>query len=244
MYRRGDGFWTDAEAARRAEWLETNGLGGYAASTLSGLQTRRYHGLLVAAAHPPVGRAVLLSKLEETLVVGGERFELSVNRYPGAVHPEGDRFLVEASFDPFPRFVYEAGGARLTRTLFLVNGEDTLVVSWELEGAPGARLEVRPLVAFRDYHALTVENGALDGTLTVEPARVTIRPYVAHPALSFAHTGAVYVHRGETWLVESLLSPEETAESVARSRSDWPKRARPSPCLAEMITRTNGSLMN
>jgi predicted glycogen debranching enzyme len=114
-----------------------------------------------------------------------------VNRYPGTVHPEGDRFLVEASFDPFPRFVYDVGGARLTKTLFLVNGEDTLVVTWELEGAREARLEARPLVAFRDYHALTLENDALDGTLREERDRVTIRPYAAHPELGFAHGGAV-----------------------------------------------------
>jgi predicted glycogen debranching enzyme len=189
MHRVGEGFWTDLEAARRAEWLETNGLGGYASSTLAGLHTRRYHGLLVAASKPPVGRAVLLSKLEETLVLGDERYELSANRYAGGVlHPAGDRFLVEASFEPFPRFVYEAGGVRVVKTLFLVNGEDTLVVSWELEGAPeDARLEVRPLVAFRDYHALTHENGALDPSLRVSDGTVTIRPYAAHPALTFAH---------------------------------------------------------
>jgi len=75
-------------AATQREWLETNGLGGFASSTISGLNTRRYHGLLTAALTPPVGRFVLLSKLEETLIVNGERFELSANQYPGAVHPQ------------------------------------------------------------------------------------------------------------------------------------------------------------
>ena len=110
MFRPGEGFWTGREAALSAEWLEANGLGGYAASTLTGTNTRRYHGLLVAATRPPVGRAVLLSKVEETLVVGGERFELSLNQYPGTISPEGDRFLRGFALDPFPRFVYEAGG--------------------------------------------------------------------------------------------------------------------------------------
>jgi len=58
------------------EWLETNGIGGFASSTESGMNTRRYHGLLVAALHPPVGRMALLSKLEETLIVEGRRVEL------------------------------------------------------------------------------------------------------------------------------------------------------------------------
>ena len=67
------------EAALQREWLETNGLGGFASSTLIGLNTRRYHGLLTAATTPPIGRLVLLSKLEETLILDAQRFELSAN---------------------------------------------------------------------------------------------------------------------------------------------------------------------
>src|SRR4051812_21017250 len=85
----------DVREALQREWLETNALGGFAAATISGANTRRYHGLLVAAVEPIV-RCVLLSKLEETLVVGQERFELSVNLYaPGVMHPEGWQFLRE-----------------------------------------------------------------------------------------------------------------------------------------------------
>jgi predicted glycogen debranching enzyme len=77
----------DFDAALGREWLETNGLGGFASSTPYGLNTRRYHGLLAAATRPPVGRIVLLSKLEETLIIDGRRLELSANQYPGAIHP-------------------------------------------------------------------------------------------------------------------------------------------------------------
>src|SRR5256885_10962780 len=92
------------EASER-EWLETNGIGGFASSTISGLNTRRYHGLLVAATKPPVGKMVLLSKVEETLVVGGRRYELSCNRYPGVIHPQGHVYLKEFRQEPFPTFV-------------------------------------------------------------------------------------------------------------------------------------------
>jgi glycogen debranching enzyme len=77
----------DVEAALQREWLETNGLGGFASSTIIGLNTRRYHGLLVAASKPPVGRLVLLSKFEETLFIDGKSFDLSANHYPGVIHP-------------------------------------------------------------------------------------------------------------------------------------------------------------
>src|SRR5881397_2314682 len=71
------------------EWLETNGIGGFACSTVIGLNARRYHALLTAAMRPPSGRVVLLSKMEETVVIGGVRYELSTNQYSGAVHPQG-----------------------------------------------------------------------------------------------------------------------------------------------------------
>src|SRR5512147_1045255 len=95
MIRFGPEICRDLEAALQREWLETNGIGGFASSTIAGLNTRRYHGLLVAATKPPVGRLVLLSKLEETLLVEGQRIDLSANRYPGAIHPQGYQFLKE-----------------------------------------------------------------------------------------------------------------------------------------------------
>src|ERR1700751_5729002 len=115
----------DLQQALRREWLETNGLGGFAGSTIAGLNTRRYHGLLVAATKPPVGRMVLLSKLEETLVIGQRRFELSCNRYPGVVDPQGHLLLKEFRQDPFPTFVYEADGWELEKSVFMPDGENT-----------------------------------------------------------------------------------------------------------------------
>lgn len=155
----------DFERSSALEWLETNGLGGWASSTVSGAHTRRYHGLLVAATRPPAGRRVLLSKLEETLVLAGEaadrRVELAANRYPGAVHPRGFERLVEFAREPFPTWVYEVEGYRLRKTIAAVNGENTTVMVYELLAAAEAGgaaaapwLELRPLFAGRDLHAL------------------------------------------------------------------------------------------
>src|SRR5437763_16097911 len=87
--------------ASTREWLETNGLGGFACSTIAGANTRRYHGLLTAATNPPVGRMLLLSKLEETLVIhpDEQRFEISTNEYQGAMHPQGFKFLESFRLD-------------------------------------------------------------------------------------------------------------------------------------------------
>jgi predicted glycogen debranching enzyme len=179
----------DLGAAARREWLETNGLGGYASSTIPGLNTRRYHGLLVVATHPPTGRTLLLSKLEETLVITGERIELSTNWYPGQLHPEGYRFLAEFRADPIPTWVFEAGGTRLEKTLFMIHGENTTFAGYRLLSAGEARLEVRPLIAFRDIHALTHENGVLDPGVAVDPGAATVAPYPGLPPLHIAHDG-------------------------------------------------------
>src|SRR4249920_4072916 len=113
------------DIAINREWLETNGIGGFASSTITGLNTRRYHGLLVAATKPPVGREVLLSKLEETLLIDGQPFDLSANRYPGVVHPQGFRYLKQFRLDPFPIFAYEVEGIEIDKTVFMIQGENS-----------------------------------------------------------------------------------------------------------------------
>src|SRR2546426_6053555 len=151
----------DLEAAQAREWLETNGLGGFASSTIVGLNTRRYHGLLVAATKPPVGRLVLLSKLEETLFIDGQPFELSANRYPGVVHPQGFRYLKQFRLDPFPAFTYEVDGIEIEKSVFMVHGENSTVVHYQLkknnhpELPKNLWLELRPLIAVPDYHSTT-----------------------------------------------------------------------------------------
>src|SRR5689334_8209359 len=161
----------DLNRATSREWLETNGIGGFSSSTIIGLNTRRYHGLLTAATRPPVGRLVLLSRLEETLVIDGQRYELSTNQYPGAIHPQGFNYENDFRIDPFPIFTYQIEDLRLTKSVFMVQGQNTTVVQYEITGDTQSqvRLEVRPLMAFRDYHSTTHENSALDSRIETEP---------------------------------------------------------------------------
>lgn len=189
----------DLDAALDREWLETNGLGGFASSTIAGLNTRRYHGLLVAATKPPVGRMVLLSKLEETLIIDGKSFDLSANQYPGVIHPQGYQYQTRFRLDPFPVFAYQVEGVEIEKSVFMVQGENTVVVQYQLK-SPGdsVRLEVRPLIAFRDYHNTTHENGGLDSTVVSEVGVVSVAPYPGLPRLYLAHD-AVAVDGGSGW---------------------------------------------
>jgi predicted glycogen debranching enzyme len=209
---------TNLDSALKKEWLETNGLGGFASSTIVGLNTRRYHGLLTAATRPPVGRLVLLSKLEETLIVAGERFELSSNQYPGTVHPQGHLYLEEFRLDPFPTFVYRAAGVTVEKRVWMLHGENTTVIQYELlrtNARPACALEIRPLIAFRDYHALTHRNDALDRRVQTKPQLVTVAPYADLPALHFAHD-ASSVHPTGDWYLNFCYRVEEERGLDAR----------------------------
>jgi predicted glycogen debranching enzyme len=158
----------DLESALEREWLETNGLGGYASSTVLGINTRKYHGLLVAALRPPVDRVLLVSRVDEALIVGDSRFELAASEYQDTVHPDGFRYLDQFRLDPFPTFVYLAGGIRLTKRIFMIHGCNTTCLTYSIEPLPGGpprdrvRLEVRPLVAFRNHHGLQRETPEFD----------------------------------------------------------------------------------
>jgi predicted glycogen debranching enzyme len=181
----------DLGEAGGREWLETNGIGGFAASTITGLNTRRYHGLLIAATTPPVGRMALLAKLEETLVVNGRRFDLSTNQYTGAIHPQGYQYLKAFCLDPFPIFTYEVEGVEIEKSVFMIYGENSTVIQYNVRKVSDCGsdywLEVRPLIAFRDYHSTTHENTALNPRVEMASALASITPYEDLPTLHIAH---------------------------------------------------------
>ncbi len=175
------------------EWLETNGLGGWASSTVSGAHTRRYHGLLVVATRPPVGRVVLLSRLDETLVMPTGRVELSCSMFPGAIHPQGYQFLSSFALEPVPTWTYEGDGWMLRKRLALLAGEHALVIAYELVQAPGPLyLELRPFLAGRDYHHLMQANEQVARSGAWADDALSYRPYPNQPAIHLRAPGACW----------------------------------------------------
>lgn len=188
------------EVLSAKEWLLTNGLGGYASSSLSGANTRRYHGLLVAALNPPTGRTVMVSKIEETLISpeNGEA-ELSSNRYPGVVHPEGFQFLKSFGRQPVPAFFYETSGCKLVKHICMPKGSNTTVVAYENTGKNAFHLRLRPLFVHRDYHSLFSENSFFDYYEDWKtPQSVVIYAHYGAPALWFSFSKGEF-KPGRTW---------------------------------------------
>jgi predicted glycogen debranching enzyme len=185
MIRVGPEVLRDLPAAAQLEWLLADGLGGYASSTVIGLNTRRYHGLLVAATQPPVGRMVLLSRVDETLWLGGTGHPLATRAYPSVVEPPGYEWAASFALDPLPTLTWEVpSGARLARTVARVQGAPGTVIVYRYEGTGPAVLELRPFLAYRDHHALQRENAAIHPEVSREGDDVILRPYDGCPPLT------------------------------------------------------------
>lgn len=160
------------------EWLETNGLGGYSSSTVLGTNTRRYHGLLVAALKPPVGRMVLLSKLDDAIWLNGQKYNLHTNKYQGAVSPHGYIFLKKFEQGLYPSFYYQVHGVSLKKSIVAIHGQNTLVVRYEVLDAPGDfTLELLPLTMPRDYHSLGKENSELNQVVSLHDSTLYLAPF-------------------------------------------------------------------
>jgi predicted glycogen debranching enzyme len=182
----------------RGEWLEADGLGGFASGTASGIRTRRYHALLLAAQTPPTGRTVLVNGCEAWLEIGGEQIALSSQHYThDAIHPDGMRRIESFAHDPWPRWTYRVRELAIEHELFAVSGSPLVAMAWRLVGSEGAKrnatLHVRPLLSGRDYHALHRENPEFAFTPHERGASWTWRPYPGISAIT-VHANAQYRH--------------------------------------------------
>jgi predicted glycogen debranching enzyme len=194
------------QAPLDAEWIEADGLGGFASGTVSGLRTRRYHGLLVTATTPPTRRMMLVSGLEVSVETPGGRWSLSAQRYaPDLVVGDGPSHLERFGLSPWPTWVFRLpDGTRVAQEILMRKGAPQVFVSWRLlpepraplpsPAAPWVRLRVRPLLAGRDFHALMHENPAFSFDAEIQSDHVRFRPYARGPVVVVSSSG-VYQHR-------------------------------------------------
>ncbi|MEW6446572.1 MAG: amylo-alpha-1,6-glucosidase [Bacillota bacterium] len=152
----GKEAWRTFKRGCEREWLVTNGLGGFASGTLIGVNTRRYHGLLIAALAPPVKRYLFLAKLDERIATGGIYYDLSANCVANGLTGNGFVHLQRAEFNPFPEFIYSFGHILLRKTVFMPYGVNaTVVIYYIYNGGPAADLVIVPFANCRDYHGNT-----------------------------------------------------------------------------------------
>lgn len=183
----------DLAAMTAREWLVTNGIGGFASGTVSGVATRRYHGLLVAALSPPRGRHVLISHVDERLVAGGRVTPLSSRAFPDVVSPDGWTRVESFSLSPLPVWRLRVGDTLLERAVCMVRGRNATVLRYTLlEGDGSALLGLRPFAAFRDFHGHARVNPLAKIHAEAEgEGRWALRPYEGFTAVHLRARGVM-----------------------------------------------------
>jgi predicted glycogen debranching enzyme len=139
------------------EWLLTNGLGGFASSTVVGCNIRRYHGLLCAATLPPVGRIMLLNRIGEILKLDGssELLELSVNQFRESIHPHGETFLRKFELGDTAKWTFDVQGVRVEKEIQIAWQQNVTAIRYTIDpGKHSVELNLLPFVSLRDFHAL------------------------------------------------------------------------------------------
>jgi predicted glycogen debranching enzyme len=179
--------WSDAKVcAPTGEWLEADGLGGFASGTIEGPRSRRYHGLLLVAQSPPVQRTLLVSGFDAFIVTPRGRLAITSQRYtPDVLAPDAGSRRLCFRAQPWPRWRFQLdGGTVIEQEIFVHKASGRTVVRWCLcASSEAATLEVRPFLCGRDYHALHHENPAFQFTPEVEGERLLWRPYHGVPPI-------------------------------------------------------------
>jgi predicted glycogen debranching enzyme len=149
----------DFKHVHSREYVEANGLGGYASGTFSGAHSRKYHGLLVASLQPPVERHVVVSKIDESIMLDDQYYHLGCNQFPGALYPFGVQYLASFQHDFFPEWTYSVKGITIRKTIAAIHGENTTLVVYEvLEAADKFLFDLRPFYSCRNFHCLSHSN--------------------------------------------------------------------------------------
>ena len=168
-----------------AEWLEADGLGGYASGTVGGWRTRRYHAILLTSATPPTNRNVHVNGFDATVFVGDESFPISTQQYvPGVTYPRGYEYLQSFTEEPWPTWVYQLpNGLFIEFELFVPRGYSGTVLKWQVQKSAedcqltNIELVVRPLISGRDYHSLLSESSTFHVDTSVQDGQIEWRPH-------------------------------------------------------------------
>ncbi|MEP6810359.1 MAG: amylo-alpha-1,6-glucosidase [Chthoniobacterales bacterium] len=193
-----------------AEWLEADGLGGFASGTVSGARTRRYHALLLSATTPPAGRVVLVNGFDAWVETPHGTVALSSQRFAGdVIHPDGATRIVSFDYEPWPRWRFQiADDILIEQEIFVQPGQSVVVLSWKIVTEKcEAKLWVRPFFSGRDFHSLQHENPAFRFEPELSADLHIWRPYDGIPGVVVRANGS-YTHQPQ-WYRNFLYTAEE-----------------------------------
>jgi len=192
---------SDFDKAIRLEWIITNGLGGYASSTVLNINTRKFHGLLFVAFNPPVDRHLLLSKIDEEIQIGEDFFPLNSNEFKDVIHPEGHRNLKGFSMNPFPTFHYQTHGIYMRKEIFMPHLKNAVIISYEIFNSLDntAVLNIYPLMNMRHFYETTNKHD-LRFLQEEIPKGIISKAYTREDYLALFSTKGIYVPGRDVWI--------------------------------------------
>ncbi|NSW91684.1 MAG: glycogen debranching enzyme N-terminal domain-containing protein [Firmicutes bacterium] len=201
--------WRTFERGIEKEWLLANGIGGYASSTVIGANTRRYHGLLVASLNPPVERHLILSKIDETIMIGNESYNLYSFRTPDYTM-EGFKYQQRFINDPLPVFIYNVEDVFIEKKVTMVYGENTVAIVYRIiNGSRGLKLRLTPLVNFRNYHHNSNKSHMIFKKSKI-PRGVVINPYnLAGINITITCSEADFTLKDDCWFINMYYPAEQ-----------------------------------
>lgn len=189
------------ENGLKKEWLITNGIGGYSSSSILGANTRKYHGLLVAPLTPPARRHVILSKLDESIILDDKKYDLFTNVCLDYIS-HGYRYQVSFKKDYVPIFSYKVEDTTVTKIVCMKYGKNTVGVYYKIRnGSKKAKLQIAPIVNFRDFHCMNKnENISLRQEIKNRKVKLIVDDNSAHPIYMNLSDGTYIKHEDDMFL--------------------------------------------
>ncbi len=195
----GKSYWQSFDRGIEREWLLTNGIGGFASSTICGANARRYHGLLVAALNPPVERHLVLSKLDESVSFSDKSYNIYSFKTGDGYIMEGFYFLESFEAMPLPTYSYRIDEVFIDKTISMVYGENTTVVVYNIStGSKEISMKITPLANFRNYHFCSKKEH-MSFTHEAGKNSVLIKPYNLPLNISIECDKGIFSDKGKSW---------------------------------------------
>ncbi len=206
------------EKALKQDWIVTNGLGGYSSSTILGINTRKYHGLLVAPLNPPENRHLILSKVDESFESGGKEYPIYSNIGKDYIS-KGYQYLKSFEKEYIPIFTYEVDGAIIKKYICMEYGKNTVCVLYNIKNnEKRTKFKIAPIVNFRDFHT-TTPNAEFELKQEIKDTKVKLIINNQMPVYMKLSEGKYVEHINDTFRNMYYLEEEKRGQAAEENLS-------------------------
>ena len=200
----------DLKDGLNKEWVLSNGIGGFCSTTVVGANTRRYHGLLVASLMPPAQRHLILSKVDESIIIGNDEFPLYTNICRNYVS-EGYKYLESFEKNIFPEYTYKVNDVKVVKKISMIYGRNAVIVQYKIKnGKKASILKLAPIINFRDFHQMSSNHEFyLKQSVYNNEVKIQVDEHIQFPIYIYLDDGIYYKHDNDTFRNMYYLKEDE-----------------------------------